>query len=254
MPDKRLEGQRAIITGASTGIGASIAKRFASEGASVWGAGGRNQQGLQQTIADCRAAGVQADGRSYDLSDARRASDIIRDGAEFLGGLDILVNCAGGRMVGPITDLTDEDIIRIFHINAISTFIASREAARIMLPQKSGRILNIGSTYGEIGVAGQSLYCATKVTMHSLTRALAVELGPQGIRVNSLLPGTTLSERTQKMFNADPDITAQRLQAVPIRRFAASEEMAAVAAFMVSEENDFMNGASVTSDGGRTAM
>ncbi len=254
MPEKRLEGQRAIVTGASAGIGAAIAARFAIEGASIWAAGGGNEEGLGRALAACRATGARADGRPYDLSDGKQASEIVREGAEFLGGLDILVNCAGARSSGPITEFTDDEIVSIFHINAISAFIASREAARLMVPQGSGRILNIGSIYGEIGVAENALYCTTKTTLHSLTRALAVELGPLGIRVNCLLPGTTLNERSRKKYEEDTDFAALRLQGIPVRRFAAPEEMAAIAAFMVSEENDFMNGASVTSDGGTTAM
>ncbi len=254
MPEKRLEGQRAIITGASAGIGAAIAERFAAEGASIWAAGGGNEEGLGRVLEACRATGVKAEGRPYDLSDSRRASDIMREGADFLGGLDILVNCAGARSPGPITEFSDDEIIRVFHINAISAFIASREAARLMVPQGSGRILNIGSIFGERGVAENALYCATKTTLHSLTRALAVELGPQGIRVNSLLPGTTLNDRTRKRFAEDTDYATLRLKGIPARRFAEPEEMAAIATFMVSGENDFMNGASVTSDGGTTAM
>lgn len=254
MPEKRLEGQRTIITGASAGIGAAIAERYAAEGASIWAAGGGDAEGLKRVIEACRAAGVEADGRLYDLSDGTRASDIMREGADFLSGLDILVNCAGARSPGAFTDFEDDEIIRMFHVNAISAFIASREAARIMVPQGSGRILNIGSIFGEVGVAGNVLYCATKATLHSLTRALAVELGPRGLRVNCLLPGTTLNARTRVRFEEEPDYTAARLQGIPARRFAEPEEMAAVAAFMVCPENDFMNGACITSDGGTTIM
>jgi len=254
MPEKRLEGQRAVVTGASAGIGTAIAVRFASEGASIWAAGGKNEGGLQLALKACRATGARAEGRPYDFSDGRRASEVVSEGAEFLGGIDILVNCAGARSSGPVTGFSDEEIIRIFHINAISAFIASREAARLMLPQGNGRILNIGSIYGEIGVAENTLYCATKTTLHNLTRALAVELGPQGIRVNCLLPGTTLNERSRKRYEKDVDYAAFRLQGIPVRRFAEPEEMAAIAAFMVSAENDFMNGTNVTSDGGATAF
>jgi NAD(P)-dependent dehydrogenase (short-subunit alcohol dehydrogenase family) len=252
MPEKRLEGQRSIITGASAGIGAAIAERFAAEGASIWAAGGGDVEGLKGVIESCHSQGASIEGSPYDLSDATRANDIINDGVKFLGGLDILVNCAGARAPGPFTDFVDDDIIRVFHVNAISAFIASREAARFMIPQGSGRILNIGSIFGEVGVNENALYCATKVTLHSLTRALAVELGPKGLRINCLLPGTTLNARTRIRFEADPAYTASRLQGIPARRFAEPEEMAAVSAFMVSPENDFMNGACITSDGGTT--
>ncbi|MBT4094630.1 MAG: SDR family oxidoreductase, partial [Nitrospinaceae bacterium] len=215
---------------------------------------GRDEEGLKRVIEACRAEGVQADGSPYDLADASCASNIISEGAKFLGGLDILVNCAGARAPGPFTDFEDDDIVRVFHVNAIAAFIASRDAARIMVPQGSGRILNIGSIFGEVGVNENALYCATKATLHSLTRALAVELGPKGIRVNCLLPGTTMNASSRIRFKAEPEYAATRLQGIPARRFAEPEEMAAVSAFMVCPENDFMNGACITSDGGTTIM
>ncbi|MFC1491095.1 SDR family NAD(P)-dependent oxidoreductase [Nitrospinota bacterium] len=254
MPGKRLEGQRAIVTGASAGIGAAIAMRFAAEGASVWAAGGRNEEGLKHTLEACTGEGVKAGGKSYDLSDSNRAADIIREGAEFLGGLDIFVSCAATRKHKDITDFTPEDVDLLFEVNAKSPFRASMEAAKIMKAQKSGRILIIGSIHGIIGVAGNALYCTTKAANHSLTRALATELGPDGIRVNCLAPGTTMSEGVKELYEAWPNLAQEKLPGISVRRFASSEEMASIAAFMVSEENDFMNGSTVTSDGGTTAM
>lgn len=251
MTEKTLEGQRAIVTGGSAGIGAAIARRFAGEGSSIWAAGGSDEEGLRITIGACEKAGVKASGKCYDLSQASRAIDVIRDGAEFLGGVDILVNCAGARLVKPFLETTDEDVNLLFEVNAKTTFLASREAARIMVSQGGGRILMIGSIYGERGAQRFSLYCATKCSMHNLARALAVELGPLGIRVNCLLPGLTTSARVERNLNRMGEAHVnERIAAIPNRRFGKPEEMADVALFLVSKRNDFMNGAMVASDGG----
>lgn len=254
MTGKTLEGQRAIVTGGSAGIGGAIARRFASEGAAVWAAGGSDEEGLKKTIDACTKAGVKAGGKCYDLSQASRAIDVVRDGARFLGGVDILVNCAGARLIKPFLETTDEDVDRVFEVNAKATYLASREAARLMVSQGGGRILMIGSIYGERGALNFSLYCATKTSMHNLARAIAVELGPLGIRANCLLPGVTLSDRVEtnlsRLENQDAGHIEKRKSVIPNRRFAKPEEMAEVALFLVSKQNDFMNGAMVSSDGG----
>ncbi|MEE9275659.1 MAG: SDR family oxidoreductase [bacterium] len=254
MPEGALAGQRAIVTGGSTGIGGEIAEKFAAAGAGVWATGGSDETGLRRVIEACARQGVKAGGKCYDLSNARLAGDLVREGADFLGGLDILVNCAGTRGKKPFLEMTDEDVDLLFEVNIKSAFIASREAARVMVPQGSGRILNIGSIHGTRGVPQFSLYCATKSAMHSLTRALAAELGPRGIRVNCLLPGTTRSERVKKSHAAQgEDYIEARRAAIPLNRFGTPQEMADIALFLVSKKNDFMNGTLVTSDGGATA-
>jgi len=251
---KALEGKRAIVTGGSAGIGAAIARRFAGEGSAMWVVGGSDEQGLKKTIDACAEAGVKAGGGCYDLSQASRALALVRDGAHFLGGVDILVNCAGARLIKPFLETTDEDVERLFAVNAKATFLASREASRIMISQGGGRILMIGSIYGERGALNFSLYCATKTSMHNLARAIAVELGPLGIRANCLMPGVTLSERVETNLSRLEDQNQGHMEkkksVIPNRRFASPEEMADVALFLVSKENDFMNGAMIASDGG----
>lgn len=254
MTRKTLEGQRAIVTGGSAGIGAAIARRFAGEGAAVYAAGGSDAEGLKKTTDACAKAGAKTGGKCYDLSQASRALDLVRDGAGFLGGVDILVNCAGARLIKPFLETTDEDVDRLFEVNSKATFLASREAARIMVSQGSGRILMIGSIYGERGALNFSLYCATKTSMHNLARAIAVELGPLGIRANCLMPGVTLSERVEtnlsRLERQNQGHMEKKKSVIPNRRFATPGEMADVALFLVSKQNDFMNGAMVSSDGG----
>jgi len=250
---QRLAGQRAVVTGASAGMGAAIALRFAAEGAGVWVAGGGNAEGLRNTIEGCALAGVRAGGRGYDLSRSQEAARLVREGAEFLGGLDILVNCAGTRNFKPIVEVEDEEIDLLFQVNAKAAFIASREAARIMVKQGSGKILMIGTEAAEHGTPNFSLYSCTKCVMHNLTKCLAVELGPLGIQVNCLAPGVVESGRVRERLAADPEFAANRKAKVPARRFGKPEDMAATALFLVSPENDFMNGSIVLADGGTAA-
>jgi NAD(P)-dependent dehydrogenase (short-subunit alcohol dehydrogenase family) len=254
MPNNILEGKRVIVTGASSGIGAAIAIRFASEGASVWAAGGTNEVGLKSTLDACANAPGKISGKSYDLSDSHRGIEVVKEGVEFLGGLDILVNCAAARKHKAFLEFTPEEVDMLFEINAKSVFYASIEAAKVMVPQKSGRILMIGSIDGQRGVPGNALYCTTKTAMHNLTRALAAELGPHGIRVNCLAPGTTESPRVKQIHEDRPDFAKSKLPKIPVQRFAAPEEMASVSLFLVSDENDFMNGAIIPCDGGTTAL
>ena len=253
MPEGTLEAKRAIITGASAGIGGAIAVQFASAGANVWAAGGSDADGLNQTIAECAQHGVQAGGRGYDLSNSHAAAQLVQEGAEFLGGLDILVNCAGTRVLKPIIEVEDDEVDLVFEVNAKSTYIASREAARLMVPQKSGQILMVGSSAGVGGRVNFSLYSVSKAVLHSLTKCLALELGPLGIRVNCLAPGLVTSKRVKSHLDADPEYAQMRLENIPIRQYGTVEDMAATALFMVSPENRFMNGAIVMSDGGVTA-
>ncbi|MBT4431026.1 MAG: SDR family NAD(P)-dependent oxidoreductase, partial [Nitrospinaceae bacterium] len=149
MPEKKLAGKRAIVTGASSGMGASMARHIAAAGANVWAVGGGNDEALKETITDCTASGSKASGKGYDFSDARQAGVAVKEGADFLGGLDILVNCAGVRNFKSLVDIDDEDIDFMFELNIKALFHSSREAARIMVPQKSGQILMIGSVSGE---------------------------------------------------------------------------------------------------------
>lgn len=250
----RLAGKRAVVTGASSGIGAAIARRFSAEGASVWAAGGHHRERLDALIEAGGAAGGKIDGRCYDLRDARKANEVVADGARYLGGLDIMVNCAAMRAHKRFLEFTDAEIDDLYEVNAKSVFIATREAAKRMALQGSGKILMIGSIDGERGVAGNALYCATKTSMHNLTRALAVELGPMGLRVNCLMPGTTESERVKQIHIDQPERARAKLPRIPVNRFASPEEMAEVSLFLVSDENDFMNGAFISCDGGTLAM
>ncbi|OGL61315.1 MAG: hypothetical protein A3J27_15290 [Candidatus Tectomicrobia bacterium RIFCSPLOWO2_12_FULL_69_37] len=250
----RLKGKTALVTGASAGIGAAIARRFAGEGCSLYLVGGRNKPALEETLAACRGAGVQAAGEPADFSDLKALGGIVGRALGFLKKFDILVNCAGTRSHKPVQEFTLEEIETLFRVNAMAAFLLSGLAARHMIERGGGQILNIGSTAGEAGVPFNSLYCATKGAMHLMAKAQAAELGPKGVRVNVLAPGTTLSEGTVARTERDPERTRRLMETVPLNRFATPEEIAACAAFMASEEASYMNGSVVLVDGGRLCL
>ena len=250
----RLKGKAALVTGASVGIGAAIARRFAGEGCALYLVGGRNKQALEENLATCRKAGVQAEGETANVSDLRALGGIFERALSFLKRIDILVNCAGTRNHKPVQDFTPEEVETLFRVNAMASFVLSGLAARHMIERGGGQILNIGSTAGEAGVPFNSLYSATKGAMHLMAKAQAAELGPKGIRVNVLAPGTTLSEGTVDRIERDPERTRKLMETVPLNRFATPEEIAACAAFMASEEASYMNGAVMLVDGGRLCL
>jgi 3-oxoacyl-[acyl-carrier protein] reductase len=253
MPDKKLVGKRAIVTGASSGMGATMTRHIAAAGANVWAVGGGNTEALQETIASCAASGVKAGGTGYDFNDARQAGVAVKEGAEFLGGLDILVNCAGVRNFKSLIDIDDEDIDFMFELNIKALFHSSREAARIMVPQKSGQILMIGSVSGERARPNRTLYCATKAAVNSLTKSMALELSPLGIRVNCLAPGLIDSGRVKTMLGEDLSQRKNRVKDIPLGRLGDPEDIGATVVFLLSPENGFMTGSVVSTDGGAVA-
>ena len=249
MPEKVLKGKRAIVTGASSGMGAAIALRVAAEGAAVWAVGGGNARALKETVQGCAASGVRADGKGYDFSDSRQGGAAVRDGVAFLGGLDILINCAGTRNFKPLIEVTDEEIDLMYEVNVKSFYFAAREAVKAMIPQRSGHILMMGSVSGHHARPERTLYCGTKAALELFTRSLAMEVGPYGIQVNCLAPGLVPSGRVKTKMESEPDYTATRLKGIPLGRFGDPEHIAATAVFLVSPVNDFMSGSIISIDG-----
>ena len=146
--DLQLAGKKALVTAASQGIRNFIDNTLAAEGADVWAVGGGNLDALNETINRCATSGVRSDGKGYDFSKSEQGSIAVEDGVKFLGGLDILVNCAGTRNFKPILEVTDEEIHTMFEVNTKSFYFSSREAAKTMSQQKSGDILMMGSISG----------------------------------------------------------------------------------------------------------
>ncbi len=233
------------------GIGSAIARRFAEEGCSLYLAGGRNIGALESTLEYCKAQGMSVAGEGVDLSNLANVAPMMSRALTHLGDLDILVNCAGIRCNKPVEEVTHEEVVSLFQVNAMASFILSGLAAEHMIPRSGGQIINIGSTSGEAGVPNNSLYCATKGAMHLMTKAHAAELGPKGIRVNAIAPGTTLSEGTKHRVETDASRREWLMSNIPLGRFATPEEIAHCAVFMASDEASYMNGTVILIDGGR---
>ncbi|MBI3126892.1 MAG: SDR family oxidoreductase [Candidatus Tectomicrobia bacterium] len=246
---RKVEGKRAVVTGASSGMGAAIALRLAAEGADVWVVGGANAQAREEIAARCRAHGVRADGKGYDFSDSRQGGTAVAEGAAFLGGLDILVNCVGTRNFKPLVEVTDEEIDVMFEVNTKSFYFAGREAAKRMIPQRSGHILMMGSVSGHHARPARTLYCGTKAALELFTRSLAMELGPYGIQVNCIAPGLVASGRVKAKLAEEPDYRETRLRGISLGRFGDPEHIAATVVFLMSPENDFMSGSIISVDG-----
>ncbi len=251
-----LENKLALVTGASGSIGSAIARRLAQEGASVLVHHGSNRAGAEAVVAAIRAGGVgDAEAIGADLSRPEGPAALLAQihavfGGRFAGQLGVLVNNAGALAMGPLTEATDEDFDRLFAINVRAPFQLSREAARRMTRAGWGRIINIGSVFGEATTgAGLSLYCGTKFAVRGLTRAWSRDLGPEGVTVNSVQPAVIQAEPVP---TSGPTFEAMK-RFTSVGRFGKPEEIANAVAFLASPQAAFINGESLNVDGGWSA-
>lgn len=241
-----LEGQRALVTGAGSGIGRAIARVFAAEGARV-AVADIHRAGLAETTSAIRAAGGEAVELACDVSDERAVLAMFGEVETGLGGLDILVSNAGILIEKPLTETTAADFDRLIGVNLRGLFLVGREAARLMLRQGGGRIINVASELAYPGRENASLYCASKGAVLSLTRSWARELAP-AILVNTLAPGPTA---TPMLFGGptSPE-TLEKESQNPLGRLGRPEEIAAAAVFLAGPGAGFMTGQCVSPNGG----
>lgn len=250
-----LTGQVSLVTGAARGIGQAIADRFATNGSSVI------YTDVDEAGA-CEAASKfpSCRGMRMDVTnDADIASVLQRVQNEF-GRLDILVNNAGVNTIAnrvTIDEFPRSEWDRIVAVDLTGVYQVSQQVARLMRPRKSGRIINIASIAGLVPLRLQCAFIAAKAGVVHLTKAMALELGPLGILVNGIAPGSTLTEGTKQLFyGEDGTFRAQvqrMLDHVPLGRPATCDEIAVAALFLADSENNYMNGHVLTVDGGWTA-
>ncbi|MEM1212269.1 MAG: 3-oxoacyl-[acyl-carrier-protein] reductase [Planctomycetota bacterium] len=244
MSDTRI----ALVTGASRGIGAAIAKSLAAAGNHVVCVA-RNQEKLDAVKAEIESAGGQASTTTCDISDGAALAKLIEDTAESHGRLDILVNNAGITRDNLLMRMADDEFDDVIHTNLRSVFVACRAAAKPMMSNRFGRIINIGSVSGVAGNAGQANYAAAKAGLAGLTKSLAKELGKRGVTANVVAPGFIATDMTDVLPDKIKDGVKQM---TAVGRMGQPEEIAAAVAFLAADDASYVTGQVLTVDGGMT--
>jgi glucose 1-dehydrogenase len=246
----RLEGKTAFVTGADSGIGRAIAITFAREGADVAIHYHTDRRGAEQTAGAIESHGRRAEILEADFTDPTAAEGLIARVVDRMGQLDILVNNAGrGSEASASLDITTEVFLDVVNVDLVAPFILARDAAKAMVERRSGSIVNVTSVHEDIPSPGGADYAASKGGLRMVTRTLALELAPHGVRINNLAPGMIATPMTTSTLH-DPEQAAEALQKIPMGRPGEVQEMANVALFLASDEASYVTGSSFFADGG----
>jgi NAD(P)-dependent dehydrogenase (short-subunit alcohol dehydrogenase family) len=247
----KLANKVAIVTGASQGIGLACAQRLVREGARVMLADIREQEGA----AAAQALGEAARFFCADVSQKADVDALLAATMAAFGQVDILVNNAGVTHAADFLDLAEEDFDRVLRINLKSMFLCSQAVAREMVKRQAGGcIINMSSVNAELTIPNQVPYVISKGGVNQLTRVASISLAQHGIRVNAIGPGTILTELAKKAVLASPEARHTILSRTPLGRCGEPEEVAAIAAFLASDDASYITGQTLYADGGRMAL
>lgn len=248
LPSFRLDGRRALVTGAGRGLGLAVAAALAEAGAQVTLAA-RSATELEAAAAAIAARGGSADALRLDVTRA----DLVRDTLAARPTFDILVNNAGTNRPKPFVEVSEADFDHVAGLNLRAAFfVAQAVAARLIAEGRPGSIVNISSQMGHVGAANRSVYCATKHAVEGLTKALAVELAPAGIRVNAIAPTFIETPMTRPYFE-DEDFRAAVLGKIKLGRLGVPADIMGAVVYLVSDASALVTGTSLLVDGGWTA-
>jgi NAD(P)-dependent dehydrogenase (short-subunit alcohol dehydrogenase family) len=247
-PSFRLDGKRALVTGAGRGIGLAAASALAQAGAHVTLAA-RSRDEIEAAASALRGAGHAADALQLDVTDLTAMQKAVSTAAPF----DILFNNAGTNRPAPFVDVKVEDFDAIFAINVRAAFFAAQAVARRLLESgRAGSIINVSSQMGHVGGARRTVYCASKHAMEGFTKAMAIELAPHNIRVNTIAP-TFIETPMTRPFLENPAFREDVLKKIKFGRLGQLEELMGAVVFLASNASSLMTGTSMVIDGGWTA-
>lgn len=245
----KLTGKVAVVTGASKGIGAGIAKALGAAGASVVVNYASDKAGAEKTVADITKSGGKAVAIAASVANSADIDKLFTETRTAFGKIDILVNNAGVYSFSPLEAVTEQEINRIFTTN-VTGLLLTTKAAVPLFPAEGGSVINIGSVVSESTPPNSSIYTGTKGAVDAITRVLAKELGPKKIRVNAVNPGLTITEGTQSTGIAGSDFESNAVAQTPLGRTGKPDDIADVVTFIASDDARWVTGSLLQAGGG----
>jgi NAD(P)-dependent dehydrogenase (short-subunit alcohol dehydrogenase family) len=243
-----------LITGALTGIGRATAIAFAREGNRVVVSGRREEAG-QALAAELRALGAEAEFLRADVRFEAEVRSVVEQTVERFGRIDVAINNAGTEgQLAPIVEQSAANYEDTFAVNVLGTLLSVKHEMRAMLAQGSGSIINLSSIAGQVGIAGASVYAASKHAVEGITKSAALEGAAAGVRVNAVAPGPVATEMLDRFVGGSEEGKAGFLSTIPARRAATPEEIAQTIVFLASDKARYLTGQSIAVDGGYTAQ
>lgn len=244
-----LTGKVAVVTGASKGIGAGIAKGLAAAGAAVVVNYASSKAGAERVVADVTGKGGKAIAVHGNVAEAKDVQHLFEETKKAFGSLDVLVNNAGVFEFSPLEAVTETEFHREFNINVLGTILATREALKYFGPA-GGSVINLSSVAGVKAIPNSVVYSATKGAVNAITRVLANELGARKIRVNAIAPGPVETEGVHELGILGSDFEKQMVAETPLGRIAQPVDIARIAVFLASDSSGWLTGDIITASGG----